>query len=191
MARDFCVNGETLVKLKGSSSQSAIASVCELGLTSDDVRIIPRWIHEDMHVNDFGPDVPPDVLCMLADVTIRMTMIHYDNAILSACIAETMGGGTEGTLRGAGTPMGGYNRLYTEYCHYISLNLMSPQLNRPWLFYACYLASPPLEYPIGTTVSAVPLTWRAIPYANGLALPNDFGIQSVGTVIWDHETLVD
>lgn len=181
------MNGEALVKVKGSSA-SAIANVSELGLTSDMIHISPRWVHTDMHVNDFGPEIPPDVQFNLAEVTIRMTLIHFDQAILTACIQEAMAGGAEGVLVGAGTPMGGYNPRFSANCHYISLNILSPQLGRPWHFLASYLTSPPLEYPIGTSVSAVPLTWRAIPYPNGLALPTTLGIQSAGTILWDHNT---
>lgn len=185
MGRDFTINGATLVKVRGSSA-SAIANVQELGLSLDAIRISPRWVHNDMRVNDFGPEIPPDVQFQLAEVTIRMTLIHYDDAILTACIREAMAGGAEGTLVGAGTPMGGYNARFSANCHFISLNLTSPDLNKPWRFLASYIASPPMEYPLGTNVSAVPLTWRAIPYPNGLALPTTLGIQSAGTVLWDH-----
>mgnify|MGYP001608992929 FL=1 len=107
MARDFIINGETLVKVKGSSS-SSISTLSELGLAEKEVTISPRFYHSEMRADDFGPNIPPEVMWMLADVQIAMTLVHFDRAVLEACISESMGGSTFGVfLAGAGTPMGG------------------------------------------------------------------------------------
>lgn len=182
MARDYVISGETLVRVKGNPS-SAIASLSELGLAEKEVRIVPRFIHQDVHTDDFGPEIPAEVLAMLADVTIRMTLVHYDKSILDTCLAESLGGGTPGVMPGAGVPMGAYSAVTTGNNHFISLNLLSPQLNFPWRFRAAYLANTPAEIPIGTERTLAVLTWRAIPYAFP---PSSVGeIQSKGTILWD------
>lgn len=187
MARDFIINGETLVKVKGMTGTS-IASVQELGLTSDETWIVPHFSHRDLHIDDFGPDIPPEVLWMLSTVTIRMTLVHYDNSILRTCITESMAGGTEGTMVGAGTPMGGGADIFSDKNHYISLNLLSPNLSLPWRFRSTYLAEPPVEYPLGTGASLVRLNWRAIPYYPPTSvgeLSAGTAYRSTGRVLWD------
>ena len=120
-----------------------------------------------------------------------MTLIHYDESLLRKCIAEAMGGGTEGTLVGAGTPLGAMLPVGVNGNHYISLNISSPVLNEPWRFPASYLMTN-VELPLGTGRTAARLRWRAIPYvspqrsfASNALLANDYLI-SAGAVLWDH-----
>lgn len=171
MARDFVVNGPCLVKVRGASG-GRLNSLSQLGLAAAEARISPRFYYQDMIVDDFGPHVPAEVHWALADVTITMTLIHFDETILEACWIESMGGepnnlfGAFGQLVGAGRPMGGGQNPGQANCHYISLNLTSPVLKLPWNFPTAYLTGQPLDYLIGAAASLVPLSWRAIPYAN-------------------------
>jgi hypothetical protein len=182
VARDFQINGETLVRVRGNPS-TPFASATDLGLAQKEVRIVPRFVHHDVHIDDFGPDVPVDVHWMLAEVSIRMTLAHYDANILKAVWAESMGGGTEGTMVGAGTPMGAGVAVGAAGNHYVSLNLLSPVLGLPWRFRACYLANTPFEQPLGTERTLAVLTWRAIPY---VPYPSSVGeLTSTGAVLWD------
>lgn len=203
MARDFVVNGETLVKVSFgdhipagfSNIAESATNLCELGLASEGIRITPTFHHLDVHVDDFGPDVPAEVLWMLADCTVQMTLIHYDRNVLDLCLAESMGGALvgspgppggnfryAGTMRAAGAPMGAYRTLRASGNRFIGLNLASPVLQLPWRFPASYLAVTPAEIPLGTEKTQVKLNWRAIPYATG----GGGEIRSSGVVLFDH-----
>lgn len=173
MGRDFVVNGETLVRVKGGSHTGSylsggISVNTDLGLAVDSIRVIPKFVRKDIYVDDFGPDIPAEVLFMLGECTIQMGLVHYDPVILNTCVAEGMAGGGGGNLDGvmapAGTPMGALIPVFSSGCHYVSLNLLSPQLNLPWRFRACYLNDPPFNLPLGTEKSIPMLNWRAIPY---------------------------
>lgn len=208
--RDFVINGECLVKVKGTgtlgvsglcalvysgtnpptSFDDAVenvitaggqggeiandpinsgydltncASLWELGLTSDQIRVIPKYFHQDRLVDDYGPNVPAETTWYLGECQIQMTLLHYDPVILEACVAESMCG-KEGFMVRAGRPMGQGKPLFASGNHYISLNLLSPVLNYPWHFPSAYLADMPMTVPLGTEKSAVVLNWRAIPY---------------------------
>ena len=178
MGREYIVNGETMVFVKGCNA-SAIAELSELGLSDSSIVITLNSKHLDIGVDDYGNDIPAEELWMLASANIRMTLVHFDNDVLSACISESMAGGTEGTMVAAGTPMGGGAPLLSSINHYIGLNLSS-QIGTPWRFPSAYLSEQPMIYPLGTERSLVVLNWRAIPY--GL-----FGseITSSGVVLYD------
>jgi hypothetical protein len=187
MARQFVWNGETLVEVRGGvhMSGAAIGVMSELGLATENIRIEPQINFKNVNVNDFGPDVPADVLSMLSSVKISMTLIHYDPEILDICIGESMGnsipnlvensavdGGfvqyVGGTLAGAGTPLGGLKRIFESGWHYISLNLSSQVLEQPWTFPKCYLNQMPVKIPIGNDLSKVEMEWTALPYFDPL-----------------------
>ena len=179
----------------------------ELGLASEQVRITPNFRYRDVFTDNFGPDVPADVLWHLADVTIRLPLIHYDDRVLDAMISESMGGIRDefvpgpgmgptqraGICAAAGTPMGGLIPLYLSGNHYFGLQLDGGQAisGRPWRFPACYLTGPPVEYPLGTQVTVPVLTVRAIPYrinqseltlSGGQMIPNE--VFSSGAPLW-------
>lgn len=176
MARDVVINGECLVLTKFGAhvldrplgQNNSSSARFELGLSSREIRITPRFVHRDINVDDFGSDIPVEVLNMMADVTIRMELVHYDKDVLDACQIESQGGDasrtTVGSLPPAGLPLGNFVQLLASGCHFISLNLTSPQLNFPWRFRACYLTGPPVEIPIGTERTLAQVNWRAIPY---------------------------
>lgn len=183
MARDFHINGESLVLVK-SRSDSALGSLQELGLASDKITCSPRFKHRDINVDAWG-EAPADVQFMLAEVGISMTLIHYDRTILEACIALSTGSNTsEGVLPRAGTRLGGGVARFAAGNNYIGLNISSPVEGRPWRFYFCYLADTPFSYPLGTEKSMVTLNWRAIPYTTD---PYQGGVGAQGQVLWDHE----
>jgi len=144
-------------------------SMFELGLAQEGISISPRSFHKDINVDDFGPDVPPEIMYNLTDVGIRMKMIHYDNTVLKLAIAESFAGGAgldvpEGVLAPAGSMMGRGKPLFASGNHFVSMSILSPVLREPWHFPTCYLREQPFEYPLGTEKSVVDLNWRAIPY---------------------------
>ncbi len=203
MPRDFQINGPALVLVKGAGAlldDEGNSVVHELGLSIDRIRILPRLIHRDLTVDDYGAGVPAEVLTNLAEAQIHMTLIHYDRAILKACIAECHASSVDGTMTGAMIPLGGGRPLFSVGNHYISLSITSPSLGDPWRFPTAYLYTQPMEIPVGTEKTMVQLKWRAIPYkapASSLlsfsgAVPTGFGeIKSNGGVVWDHEEDVD
>lgn len=199
MGRDFIINGETLVLVKGvgalRSDSPATPVLKELGLAEGGIIISPRFIRQDIHTDDFGSTIPAEVMNLLAEVRISMTLIHTDIEVLEQCIIEAMDGGfidggSEGELAGAGALMGRGKDLFgvdpddrSNDCHYISLNLTSPVLNRPWRFPTAYLADDPVEIPLSATASAYQVTWRAIPYKKSSPTTE---ATSIGLSLWDH-----
>jgi hypothetical protein len=173
VARQYFINGESMVTVKGSIS-SLIQSTEQLGLAQDAIQITEVFQHDDIGVDAYGntptPN-PPDLQIFGAQAFIRMNLVHYDVVILEECIRLSMGGlndgesVSEGLLARAGTLMGSNQPLYGPTNNYISLNIVSPVGGVPWLFYSCYLASPPVVYPLGTKRSVVELVWRAIAYS--------------------------
>ena len=208
MPRDFQINGESLVLVKFgehippalSNIPGSVSNLSELGLASEGIRITPRFVHHDLRVDDFGPNIPAEVLHQLADCTVSMTLIHYDVNTLDLCLGESLGGlevggfpGPTGvfigTMNAAGTPLGGFVPYLQSGYHYTSMSILSPQLNFPWHFPAAYLAGTPMDLPLGTHASMTKLTWRAIPYnipRNGDSPDFDGEIVSSGAILWDH-----
>ncbi len=176
MARDFRTNGETLALVKLGAhiiptplgAANGGSALFELGLASEAISVTPRYVHQDVVPDDFGPNIPAEVLWMLSDLDIRIPFIHYDQDVLEACWIESMGanGGTFplGTLPPAGLPLAGYTQLQASGNHFMSLNLTSPVLGRPWRFRACYMTGPPVQIPLGTDTTVALTNWRAIPY---------------------------
>ena len=170
----------------------AIPTLKQLGLAEGPIVVRPTFKTQDMHTDDFGPEVPADVMLMLAEVNIDMTLIQYDDDVLETCVADAMGGGAPGVNAGAGTPMGAMLPVGVSGNHYISLNISSTVLGRVWRFRASYLTSN-VELPLGTSRTAAKLTWRAIPYvspersfANASILTSTDFLKSSGVVLWDH-----
>lgn len=197
MARQFVLNGETMVDVKGGCHMSGgkIGNLSELGLATDNIVIAPQINFKNVIVNDFGPEVPADVLIMLSSVKIYMTLIHYDTEVLDTCIGETMGNsqllralasedGDEtiyigGMMGPAGQPLGGIKRIFDSGWHYVSVNLSSQILGQPWTFPKCYLNSLPVKIPIGNDLTQVYLEWTAIPYSD----PYVSGVSGIGSFI--------
>ena len=202
MARDYRVNGETLVQVKFGQhiedsdfyADNGNSTLFELGLASEGIQITPRYSHQDIRTDDWGPDVPAEIMANLADCNIRMRLIHYDVDVLDACLAEALGmnGGEffAGVMPPAGSLLGGYVPYLQSGYHFVSLNLTSPVLNFPWHFPASFLTGPPVTIPLSTRTTLADLSWRAIPYqipllANGN--PNfDGELRSSGAILWNH-----
>lgn len=186
MARDFFINGETLVAVKGRAD-SAIGAIQELGLSSDQITIRPQFRHRPINVEAWG-DVEPETQFMLAHVDISFTLIHFDRDILDVCVMESMGGAPAiGTTARAGARLGNNKARFGAGGvlgnHYIGLNFTSPVGNKPWRFYYAFLTNQPMIFPLGAEKSAVMTNWRAIPYTQD---PYNGGLGAFGARIWDH-----
>ncbi len=208
MGREFNVFGEALVTVFGGAHLSGtplhdevdgMVSGAELGLSLEQIKIIPRFHHKDMHVDDFGPDVPPEVMWNLADIRISMTLVHYDSDILDTCMGESMGGGgfdissggMGAYLFGAGALMGNLIAPLASGNFFLGLKIVPNNItNQICYFPTCYLTGQPLEIPLGTQRSAVVLDWRSIPYGYPVSSGNlqsgssQWEIKSQGAMIW-------
>lgn len=197
MARDFFINAESLVYVKGNTSTN-IASLTQFGLPSEPIRVSPQFKHRDIKVNAWG-EAPPEIQFMLAWVDIRMNLVHFDRAIMDTCITECMAGAPAiGQTPRAGARMGnGLARFQSvgpaqnQSNHFIGLNIASPVGNKPWRFYSAYLVT--WDFPLGAEASDVTMQWRAVPYPVTSTPPGDpaniqggviLGAQ--GNIIWDH-----
>lgn len=185
MARDYKINGESMVAVK-SNPLSTIGSLTNLGLSDGPIIWTPNYRHMDIAVDAWGGDQgpPPEIQCFLADVTIRMTLVHFDRGVLEECMRLSLGGGgAEGTLPRAGSRMGNGAARFAAGNNFIGLNISSPVEGRPMRFLFAYLTGPPVEYPVGTRRSVVACNWRAVPYTVD---PWNGGVGAQGTVLWDH-----
>lgn len=177
MARDWYINGDAMVKVR--SAPLAINPLVdaslheELGLALDDIRVIPRYVHHGMFADDFGQDTAPDVAWGMADVEIRMTLVHFDIDVLRRCVMLSAGHDTSVSndqyeqptdLGRAGRMLGNNRELYTTGNNYIRMVILSSRGNLPWAFHACYLEKFPMVLTLGTKPSEVELHWRAVPY---------------------------
>lgn len=185
MARDFFINGESLVLVKGRQDQSVLASLQQLGLSDDRIRVSFQTKHRDLTVDAWG-EAPPDVQWKNTTGTVSMTLIHFDPTVLEACLLESFAGNGTGLGR-AGQRMGNNQPRFgpggAGGNHYIGLNIVSPVAAVPWRFYFAYLAEQPLEWPLGTEKSIVQLNWRIIPYTQD---PYGNGLGSSNTPFYDH-----
>jgi hypothetical protein len=195
MARIYYINGQCLVKVRGSTSNATISNVnditfagAELGLTDNAGKVTMsfNYKHQDYKYDDWGDEAPPDIFWKLCDVDIDMTFVHVDQAVLRACLTESAGGGTEGKMQGAYKPLGLGKPMYDEKNHYISLFLSSPSQELPWRFKACVLTRNPVSWPISAERSLIRCHWRAIPYQPFPSVPSD-ELKAKDVVVWDHK----
>jgi hypothetical protein len=187
MARDFLINGESMVSVKGPQG-SAIASISQLGLTVSPIRVTLDVRHRDINLDAWGGEIPADTQFMLAAASISMDLVHVDRDVLSACIKLGMAGAggvgnNEGQLARAGLRMGGGLARFASGNNYIGLNISSPVLALPYRFYFAYLTGTPVDIPLGTEKSIIVCNWRAIPYTQD---PWNSGQGATGTVLYDN-----
>ena len=199
MSRDFYINGETLVLVKGRSD-CGIAALSELGLADSPVRISFDFHHADMNVDAWGTDIPVDVQWMLLGANITMNLIHFDKNILDVVVQLSMGAdpvnnngsltqmGRAGQRLGNNQPrfgpaVGNPGTGYQAGNNYIGLNLTSPVLGKPFCFFYTYLTGNPYELPLGTEKSVVPLNFRAIPYTQD---PYQGGLGAYNQQLFSH-----
>lgn len=181
MSRVVYVNGETMVYVKGNTA-SPIANISELGLAESPIRVTLDSRYLDVQVDAWGGEIPIDVQNRLSAINVSMSLVHFDPAVLEACVEESMGASTFGVLARAGNLMGGNAPRFNPLNHYIGLNLASPVGLRPWRFYFAYLVGPPMDWPLGTERSVVTLNWRAVPYTQD---PWNGGLGASGYVLFD------
>lgn len=160
MPRQYVINGPVLVTVQNP----VVGAGSELGISNAPISVAPNLFHQDIHTDDYADRVPPDTFWLGADVTIEMTLVHFNPEVLYLCLEESMCGSAGGTLKGFGQLMGRGRALQSDGNHYIQLTLSSPDLNQPWVFPAAYMAVRPLVLPLGVERSLAVLTWRAIPY---------------------------
>ncbi len=183
MARDFYIQGEVMVFVKGSSA-SGIASLQQLGLATDPITANFEFRHRDMIVDAHGPELPVDVQAFLAAVNLTINFIHLDPTILDICQRESLGGASAiGTMTRAGTRLGGGVARFSANNHYVSLNLAAPVSGKPYRFYHAYLTGPAVQIPFGTEKSIFSTNWRVIPYTTD---PWNNGNGAAGVVVWDN-----
>lgn len=172
MARQFIVQGETLVQVKGHAN-SSISSLTNLGVSDSPIVVTLTGKHDDIITDPTGSMVPCDIQTFVGEASIVFTMIHYDRAVLDTLYALSVGGTAPGTMGRAGQIMGnGLARLASGWL-FVGMNLTGPVAGSGWNFKACYLADS-YSMPLGTERSATRATFRAIPYvadpASGSAL---------------------
>ncbi len=177
MSRGYTIFGEFIVKVKNGLISNIGDTPVELGLTSEPVKIYPRYNHLDIYTDDFGPSVPVEMLWNLAEVNIQMTLVHYDIDVLDACMKAAMGGGNfdqgnplgdetiDGFMAAAGRPMGLGQDITIPSNQYVRLYLVPTSTSEylPYRFLFCYLDRS-MEIPLGTERSLIRLNWRCIPY---------------------------
>ena len=182
MARDFHINGESLIYVKGAAG-STVANLAELGLAEGPVSVTIDTRHLDINLDAWGTQIPADVQVMNSAANISMGLIHYDREVLRECLRLSMGGPTtEGQVARAGTRMGANNARFAAGWKFISLNIASPIDGLPWRFYNAYMTGPPMVYPVGTEKTVTVLNWRAIPYTTD---PWQGGNGSANQILWD------
>ena len=220
MARAFVIPGETMVKVLGGGHNSGTLifrsgmgmtsyNLVELGLATEEIKITPKFHRREVHIDDYGPEVPAEIMWMLAEVNISMKLIHFDQNILSVCLKNSMGGATanafpQGIIRGgdadggrriglswgggvmkpAGSFMGNYKPLTYSGNYYLTLGLQCeqfPESMRYWRFFATYIDDV-FEYPVGTERSIVELNWRCIPYPVRLTYIINSGPGALGNI---------
>jgi hypothetical protein len=197
--RNFIINGECLVQVKGGAHNSgrALGSTTELGLSQGQIVVTYHFSQKDIPVDDFGPDTPADVLALATSLRVRIPLIHTNRTALDACLRESMGGGgaspqEEGVL-GPARLLGRNKPLRASGNLLLCLILRqggfdgAPLGVLPWRMPACHLTSPPVEFPLGVGVSLIQTHWRAIPYT-----PMVSGeIRVSGVILYDRDEEVD
>lgn len=186
MTRNYYVNGETMIYVKGRTD-SIIANRTELGLTDHSISISVDNHRLRIRVDAFG-DGPPESQFMGASAMVRTTLVHFDDDILDFCVAEGWGNSPAfGTLGHAGSLMGNGKARFApggiNGNHFLGLNLYSALGQKAWRFFFTTLANSPIEFPIGTERSLVQVNWEALPYSVD---PWNNGNGSYGVPIWDH-----
>jgi hypothetical protein len=170
MARDYQINGQCLATVSNGS---------ELGLTEAPVSMSFNFTHDEIQVNAWGGRIPPALQFMLSSVDIRLSLIHFDRAVLEEAMRISMGSAPAiGQMPTAGQVM-------KQPSDFVQLTLTSPVLGVPWNFPATYIVGTPVEWPIGAEKSVIQVSFRALPIPAG-GDPYQGGVGSKGTVVWTH-----
>jgi len=191
MTADFQIPGQSLIMVKGRAG-SSLQSLVRLGLARDEIQVFPRYYHQDLNVNAWGPQTPANVQSFPFDALITINLYHFDQAVFEACHNESLGGvGTFGTNPRAGVLMGRGARFAANNS-FIGLNITSPVAGLPYRFLYTYMVAPaPSKIPLGVEAQMIPTVWRAVlysddPYGGGVAQPGTvFGGGSANAVLFD------
>lgn len=190
MARDYYINGETMIYIKGAVD-SAYPEVTELGLCEQPIRVSVEYRHLDIQVNAYG-HVAPEKQAMGAMAKVYMSLVHFDPAVLRFLISQSVGGApSPGTLGHAGNRMGNGVARYGPGWRYVGMSVVSaltagdPNIV-PWTFYCGVLANNPLEWPLGAERSVITATFDILPYSLD---PWNGGNGSYGVRLWDHNPM--
>ena len=125
----------------------------ELGYSEGLIKVSPMFHYRDINSDDF-PNSPTFVLWMLGEVSIEMTLVYFDSAVLYQIIEKSMGvAPILGTFGSAGKIVTGT---------VLTLATNGGANAQVWGFPKAILSERPLDWPLGNERSAVKLTWRAI-----------------------------
>lgn len=187
MARDFFINGPTMVSVKGRSD-SAIANLTELGLSETAIRVQLDFKHMPIQVDAWGGQIPPELQMMLASASLTINLVHFDRAVLDECLRLSMAGAPAiGQLPRAGARMGNNLARFAPGGvagnHYIGLNLTSPVGAKPWRFFFSYMTGPAMNFPVGAERSVAVVNWNVVPFSQD---PYGAGTSSQGQALWDY-----
>ena len=180
MPRDFFINGESLVLVKGRSN-GPLASLQQLGLAQQTIQVSWQTQYDDFTLDAWG-NVPAEVQVRLGIVSISMALIHFDPDVLEACVRESQGGAALGCVTSASQRLGNNSARFSATNYFIGLNIVSPVAGRPYRFLYTHMSSSPVSWPLGTQKSIVQLQWRAIPYTTD---PYGGGLGATAAQIWD------
>lgn len=195
MTRAYQIYGEFMVNVRGGQHlPSSVGGfnnnkIAQLGLTSEAVTIVPRFRHKEIYTDDYGKEIPAELMCYMADAQVNITLVHYDEDVLQICMQETMGGGdgsfsvlgNDGIMPRGGRLLGNNISMYFSGNHYLSVSLFPAASVKGWRFTSCYLNSQPLVIPVGAERSLVQLSFRAIPYST----MTSGEVLASGVVLWD------
>lgn len=188
MPRGFQIHGESLVTVRmlTPSSIGKTPTTQELGLATDSIVVKYDYSFKDLKVNAWG-FVPPDTQNMGFVALITMSLIHWDEAVLTQCINNSLGGAPSyGTRSFAGATLGGGEAqfggesLFSNFLISLGVNnrgLYGRGIPAPYRFLYTHLINPPTEIPIGTKTSVINLNWRAIPYT-----PDPYYYRQIGGI---------
>ncbi len=181
-----------------------IAVLSELGLcTRGGVTITPTFYHTPVNINEFGPNIPVELLNDLMLVDVSFTLSHYDLDILNIMMAESVGGAPftpgpsirpiTGTFNKRGTLLGGGRQMYASGNHLFSVGITWEDF--PFTFISCHLNGP--QFPVGVETSYPRVSVRCFPYvplfSGSLNQPTTSGMyfeaSSSGVPLWLNDTL--
>ncbi len=202
--RDYFIPGQSMVYV-----QQVGNTALQLGLSDQQIQFTPTYRDEDIQVNAWGGQVPPEVQQMGAEVQFSMTLIHFDQAVLRGCLGLASAGtkqytnattgnslaGAEGVMPAPGARLAGSWVTLGCYCPATTFPTQTGTFNW-WRFPMAKIVGN-LLWPIGAEKSIVRLQWRCLPapLVGGLLTLSSFdpwnsGNGMQGAVLWDHTAMV-
>lgn len=155
MAAQIHLNGEAKIRT-GTGAASALE---DLAVSVNGVTMTFRPKFEDVILDTFGPLTAFDFQMFLADATIEIDAVWWDETVYEHNYTRTMGGATFGQMPAAGTLMGASGSLFRVL-------ILSPTDGLPYNFPACKLND--WTMPVGTRRTIPRMTFHAIPYTGAI-----------------------